>query len=169
MIATEKAGGTASGAPDLVRVALQRSSDGRLRASMLFAGNLAPKDLVAKTGPPGSICLRVYTSTKPGVLPPDYLVCATADAKGRTLRGSVLAEQVNKLPKRVGTAAISRSSKRGLVLRFSQSSVGKPSSIQFLAEATRQGCIRASCVDTLPNAPETKQLTLRADEAPPGR
>lgn len=169
VVAGEKAGGAAAGAPDLTRVSLQRSSDGRLRAGLTFASELEPKAFVAKSGPPGSACLRVYTNSTPGALPPDYLVCITSDAKGKAFRGTITAEQVNALPKKVGTAIVSRPSKRSVVLRFSQSSVGKPPVIRFLAEATREGCIRASCVDTLPNAPETKQLTLRAAEAPAGR
>jgi hypothetical protein len=106
VVATEKAGGAATGAPDLTRVSLQRGSDGRLRAGLSFASSLAVKDLVAKSGPPGSVCLRLYTSTKPGVLPPDFLVCATADAKGKAFRGTVMAEQVNALPKKVATAVV---------------------------------------------------------------
>ncbi len=168
VVASEKAGGAAADAPDLTRISLQRGSDGRLRAGFSFADALAVKDLVVKDGPPGSVCLRVYTSTTPGVLPPDYLVCATADAKGKTFRGTVLAEQVNALPKKVGTAAVSRTSSKSLVLRFSQSSVGKPPVVQFAAEATRAGCVRASCVDTLPDAPKTAKLILRI-EAPPER
>ncbi|MCW3040994.1 MAG: hypothetical protein JWM31_2899 [Solirubrobacterales bacterium] len=169
VVATEKAGGAATGAPDLTRVSLQRASDGRLRAGFSFAADLHPADLVAKSGPPGSVCLRVYVLATPGVLPPDYLVCVSADAKGKTLRGSVLAEQVNALPKRVATATVSQPGKRRVAVRFSQSSVGRPPVIQFLGEATRAGCPRASCVDTLPDAPQTKKLTLRAAEAPAGR
>ena len=40
--------------------------------------------------------------------------------------------------------------------------------IQFAAEATRAGCVRLGCVDTLPDAPATKKLILRR-EAPPER
>ncbi len=168
VVATEKAGGAAAGAPDLTRVSLQRSVDGRLRVGISFAEALTVKDMVAASGPPGSACVRLYTSTQPGVLPPDYLVCATPDAKGKALRGTVLAEQVNALPKKVATAAVSRASTKSLVLRFSQSAVGKPSVVQFAAEATRAGCVKAGCVDTLPNAPKTAKLVLRL-EAPPER
>ena len=45
-------------------------------------------------------------------------------------------------------------------MRFSQTSVGKPSVIRFAAEATRAGCTRASCVDTLPDSPKTAKLLL---------
>ncbi len=168
VIATEKAGGAAKGAPDLTRVSLQRGSDGRLRAGMSFASTLAMRDLIAREGPPGSVCLRVYTSTTPGVLPPDYLVCATVDARHRKFRGTVMAEQVNAFPKKVANAVVSRTSARSLVLRFSQSSVGKPPVIKFAAEATRAGCTKSGCVDTLPDAPQTAKLVLRL-EAPPER
>jgi hypothetical protein len=111
--------------------------------------------------------MRIYATTtaKPGVLPPDFLVCATPDSKGRALHGSVLAEQVNALPKKVGTAKVTRASQKSVVMRFSQSSVGKPALIHFAGEATKAGCVRTSCVDTVPDAPGTAKLLLRA-EAP---
>lgn len=166
VIVDEKRGDAADGTPDLTRLSLQRADDGRLRAGLTFADDLTPKRLVAKSGPPGSVCLKLFTNTKPGVLPPDFLICVTSDAKGTKLRASILAEQVNKLPKKVGTATITRPSRRSMVLRFSQSSVGRPAIIQFAAEATRPGCTKAGCVDTLPDAPGTAELTLRL-EAPP--
>lgn len=168
VVVTEKAGDVPAGAPDLKRLSLQRASDGRLRAGLTFAQDLPATALVAKSGPPGSVCLRLFTAATPGILPPDYLVCVTADAKGKTLRGSVLAEQVNRLPKRIGSAVVSRPSRRSIVLRFSQSVIGRPPVIQFAAEATRAGCVRAGCVDTLPDAPATAKLILRL-EAPPER
>lgn len=162
VVAREKAKDAAARAPDLRRTSLQRGGDGRLRATITLAAKLSTKDLVAKSGPPGSLCLRLYTRATPGVLPPDYLVCVTADAKGRRLRGTVLAEQVNALPKRVGRASVSQTkSRRSVIVRFSQTSVGRPSVIRFAAESTRAGCPRLSCVDTLPNAPGTSKLLLR--------
>lgn len=167
VVVTESTPDAATGAPDLVRAELQRSADGRLRAALIFAKNVTTKSLVAKTGPPGSVCMRIYTQSTPGVIPPDFLVCATPDSKGKALRGSVMAEQINALPKKVARAVVSRSSQKNVVLRFSQSSVSMPSQIRFEGEATRAGCVRTSCVDTLPDAPGTAKLLVRP-EAPAG-
>lgn len=157
VVLKEAAGDTA---PDLVRAELRRTADGRLRASIDLAHSVTAKSLLPKSGIPGSICLRIYTVATAGVLPPDYLVCATPDAKGQKLKASVMAEQVNELPKRVGTATVTRATNRSVVMRFSQSSIGKPAVITFAAEATRAGCARLSCVDTLPDAPKTAKLVL---------
>ena len=66
---------------------------------------------------------------------------------------------------RAGVAIVGRTSDRTMTLRFSQSVVGRPKTIDFTAEATKPGCTRVSCVDTAPNAPTIATLTA-ASEAP---
>src|SRR5205814_2227983 len=78
---------------DLVRVALGRASNGELRGAFTTAAAFSIKSMVAKDGVPGSVCLRLWTKTKPGGTPPDYLVCATADKDGKALDASVLQER----------------------------------------------------------------------------
>ncbi len=157
----EAAGDAASGAPDPVRLQLGVGSDGRLRAVVTLAKALDPKSLRAKSGPPGSVCLRLWTLTAPGTVPPDFLVCVTADKDGK-LRATISGERVNAQPRRIGSAALSRKSSRTLVLKFARSRVGNPKeTIRFAVESTKPGCTRVSCVDTLPNAPATATLKLR--------
>jgi hypothetical protein len=96
----------------------------------------------------------------PPDVPPDHLVCVTADSKG-ALRGSVLRERPNKLPVRVSSADVSRPSGRTVTVRFAQSAIGAPAKLQAAAESTRPGCPRVSCVDLAPDAPTTLPLTLR--------
>jgi hypothetical protein len=163
VVVKEAAGDAPS--PDMVRGELGRSSDGKLRAAITFAGAVSPKSLLSKTKSEGSICVRIYTAATPGLIPPDYLVCAAPDSKGKTFHGSVLAERVNALPRRVAKATVTRASQKSLVLKFSQSSVGKPATIEFSFEAARPGCDTADCADTLPNSPDAAKLVLRA-EAP---
>ncbi|WP_372790504.1 hypothetical protein [Paraconexibacter sp.] len=161
----------ASKAIDLMRVQLGRASDGRLRAAVTATESWAPKDLVAsKGGPPGSICLRLYTggSKVEGVVP-DYLVCITATKSGKKLRGSVLRERTNDFPERVTGAKVTRSSKRTVVVKFSQSSIGKPATVRFSAESTRAGCTRTSCVDAAPNLPTVGTVKLREPSATTNR
>jgi hypothetical protein len=155
---TADAGG---GPTDLTRVQLGFTSDHRLRAALTSATAWVAKDLLAKEGPPGSLCLRLWTVTKPGAAPPDYLVCITARSDGETTRGTVFKTKAGQPLTRVAGAIVGRTSERTVTMRFSQTAVGRPATIRFAAEATKPGCARVSCVDTAPEAPKTATFKLR--------
>ncbi|MEY2535842.1 MAG: hypothetical protein QOF29_3752 [bacterium] len=159
-VAVRDAPDAAVGGLDITRVQLGRAPDGRLRAALTLAAEWRVRDLPALSGPPGSLCLRLWTRSEPPATPADYLVCVTADEAGHHLRGSVLAQQGSEL-RRVGGATLARSSARTVVMRFSQSAIGRPAAVRFAGEATKPGCAVPSCVDTAPNAPGTATLTLR--------
>ena len=150
-----------AGAPDLTRVQVGLTSDRRLRAALTTAVGWVAKDLLAKEGPPGSLCLRLWTVTKPGAAPPDYLVCVTARQDGETTRGTVFKTKAGEQPTRVAGAIVGRTSERTVTLRFSQTAVGRPATVRFAAEATKPGCARVSCVDTAPDAPKTATFKVR--------
>jgi hypothetical protein len=150
-----------AGGLDLTRVQLERAEDGRLRAALTLAAPWRMRDLPAESGPPGSLCLRMWTRADPPNAPPDVLLCITADARAQHMRGSLLVERDGEL-RRVAGARLARSSERTVVARFSQTAVGRPARIRFAAEATAPGCARPVCVDTAPNAPATATLTLRS-------
>ncbi len=149
------------GAPDLTRVQLGLTSDRRLRAALTLATGWVAKNLLAKEGPPGSLCLRLWTVTKPGAAPPDFLACVTARQDGETTRGTVFKTQPGQELSRVAGAIVGRTSDRTVTLRFSQTAIGKPATIRFTAEATKPGCARVSCVDTAPEAPKTATFKVR--------
>jgi hypothetical protein len=149
------------GATDLTRVQLGLTSDHRLRAALTSATAWVAKDLLAKEGPPGSLCLRLWTVTKPGAVPPDYLVCITARQDGETTRGTVFKTKAGQALTRVGGAIVGRTSERTVTLRFSQTMIGRPATIRFAAEATKPGCARVSCIDTAPEAPKTATFKVR--------
>jgi hypothetical protein len=152
-----------AGALDLSRGSLARSGDGRVRLNLTLAESWTGKDLLADGDgrPPGSLCGKLWTAGQPPAAPPDYLVCATADADG-TLRGSILRVRANALPERSGRATVSRPSERSITLRFAQSAIGRPATLRAAGEATEPGCRRASCTDTVPDAPGVLTLVLRA-------
>jgi len=157
------AGGDVSGPLDLARVSLQRASDGRLRSVVRFAGAIAPKDLLAPSGPPGSICLRIWTAVDadPRAIRPDRLVCVTARSSDE-LRGGVYEVTGPALPKRLADASVKRSrSGRSLVIRFAQSALGSPRRFRFAAESTQPGCERADCIDTAPDKGAVRVFRLR--------
>jgi hypothetical protein len=149
-------------APDLTRAQLGLTSDRRIRVALTLSRGWVARDLIADSGPPGSLCVRMWTKTKPGAAPPDYIACITAREDAETTHGSVMKTIPNEAPQKVATAIVGRTSDRTVTLRFSQTAIGKPKTIRFAAEATKPGCARVSCVDTAPNAPKTATFRLRA-------
>jgi hypothetical protein len=150
-----------AGAPDLTRAQLGLSSDRRVRAALTLSAGWVARDLLAREGPPGSLCVRLWTVTKPGAAPPDFLVCATARQDGETMRGTVFKTGPNQELTKVAVAVIGRTSDRTATLRFSQTAIGRPATIRFIAEVTKPGCTRVSCVDTAPEAPKTATFRVR--------
>ena len=91
------------GALDVVRVALGRAVEGRLLGEVTMEKAWTTANLRAGAGPSGSICLQLYTARTAGAEPPDYLVCASPAATGEELRGRVLRDRANGLPRQVAT------------------------------------------------------------------
>jgi hypothetical protein len=160
-IVKDATGDVAKNPMDIVRVSLGRASNGELRGSLTAAAAFSAKAMVAKDGIPGSACLRLWTKTKPGATPPDYLVCATAEKDGKGLAGSVLQERAGTTPVRVGPAHVSRSTSHNITLRFGQSLVGRPATIDFAGETIPGGCDRITCTDTAPEDGKVARFRLR--------
>jgi hypothetical protein len=157
----DPAGDVSKNPMDLVRVSLGRASNGELRTSLTTAAAFKVSSMVAKDGIPGSVCLRLWTKTKPGGTPPDYLICATASKDGKSLDGSVLQEREGTTPTRVGPAHATRSGSRNITIRFGQSRVGRPALIKFAGETTPPGCDRITCTDVAPQNGKTAAFRLR--------
>jgi hypothetical protein len=158
------------GALDIVRVAMSRGTDGRLRGEVTMEKAWTTADLRSAAGPSGSICLTLSTTHEPGAEPPDWLVCATPPKQGEELHGRVLRDRANGLPREVAAAMVTRPTARTVYLRFAQSAIGRPASVRFAAEAITRAprCPRPlGCRDTAPDAPTTGNLTLRST-APSG-
>jgi hypothetical protein len=155
--------GDVSGALDLTRISLQRASDGRLRAALSFSAKLTPKTLLAGSGPPGSACVRIWTGAEadPASMRPDRLACVTARSDDE-FRAGVYETTGAALPKRVASASVKlTASGTSLVLRFTQSSIGRPQRLRFAVESTRPGCERAACIDTVPDGAMARTFRLR--------
>jgi hypothetical protein len=156
---------------DIVRVALGPRNDGMLRGEVTMEKAWTTADLRAESGPArpsGSICLQLYMTRVPGEDPADYLVCATPAPDGEELRGRVLRDRSNGLPRQVGAATVTRPTARTVYLRFGQTTVDRPARIRFAGEAVTRAakCPRPlGCRDTAPDAPGTRNLTLRSPSA----
>ena len=103
---------------DLVRVALGPRAEGELRGEITMQKPWTTADLREGGGPSGSICLQLWMARRPGDEPPDYLVCATPAPTGDELRGRVLRDRSNGLPRQVGAAIVTRPTSRTVYLRF---------------------------------------------------
>jgi hypothetical protein len=156
------------GKADLVRVALGPRADGQLRGELTMEKAWTTADLRAGGGPSGSICLQLWTARVRGDEPPDYLVCATPAPTGEELRGRVLRDRSNGLPRQVGAATVTRPTARTVYLRFAPQTINQPATIRFAGEAVTRAakCPKPlGCRDTAPNAPDTRNLTLRSPSA----
>jgi len=148
---------------DMTRVSFRRASDGRLRAVFTFAAPITPRALLARSGPPGAACLRIWTDpdADPKAARPDRLVCVTARSRSR-LRGGVYEVRGAALPGRVADASVKRTaSGRSIVVRFTQSSLARPQRIRFAVESTQPGCAGTTCIDTVPDRGAVRTFRLR--------
>lgn len=153
---------------DIARVTLAQDRDGRLRARVsTYEDWDAPLLLAGRSGPAGSVCLRMYIKSAPAASPPDFLACATPRADGRHLRGSVLQDAGGGLPRRVGTATVTRPTRRSVEMVFSPTRIGRPTTLRFAAEASQPaGCPRPrGCVDRAPDGARTRLFSLRSTTA----
>jgi hypothetical protein len=155
--------GDVSGPLDIQRAVVSRASDGRLRTVVTFVGAVTPKDLLTRTGPPGSACVRIWTApdADPTSMRPDRLVCLTA-GKDEKLRASVFAQRDAGLPRRTGAASVKAGTNgRSFAIRVSQSALGRPALIRFAIESTQPGCERLTCVDNVPDGGAVRRFRLR--------
>jgi len=150
---------------DIVRVALGPRNDGRLRGEVTMEKAWTTADLRTGSGAPGSICLQLYTKRVPGEDPPDFLVCASPAPGSDELRGRVLRDRSNGLPRQVGAATVTRPTERTVYLRFDPAAIARPAEVRFAGEAVTRAakCPKPlGCRDTAPDAPGTRNLTLHS-------
>lgn len=155
--------GDVTGVLDLQRASLNLAPDGRLRAVVTLARKVDPREMLAGTGPPGSICLKIWAAedADPTATRADRLVCVTARSS-EEVRASVFTQPGPGLPVRVASAPVSLTkSGRSLVVRISQTSLGRPELIRFAVESTRPGCERVSCIDEAPDKGVVRRFRVR--------
>ena len=124
------------------------------RADVGFAAVNVPgsnNDLVPWTAP----------NADPTAIRPDRLVCVTARSEDE-LRGGVYQQPGPGLPKRVADASAKlNKTGRSLIIRLSQSALGRPKRILVAVETTAPGCDRIGCIDSTPNDGSTRPFRLR--------
>jgi hypothetical protein len=116
----------------------------------------------AKSGPPGTLCMLIWTKHAITAAA-DYLVCAAPNAAATKLVGSVMRESAKgALPRKVATATVTRPNTRSVRLRFSLASIGSPVTLRYAGEATQfAGCPpETGCIDRAPNRRAAGTFTL---------
>jgi hypothetical protein len=142
--------------------ALNRSS-GQLVHVIDTYDPFVPANLFTKGKPPSSLCVEIWTTSKPGDAPPNYEVCATPDATGQGWKAAVARTRDKGAQVRVADATVQQPSPTRLVLRFAPDSIRKPASYRWRAETTSfaSDCQNAAgCQDFAPDRPDTAQTVL---------
>jgi hypothetical protein len=147
-----------AGALDITRASFGVGSDARLRLAVTLAADWTPRDLLARDGPPGTLCVRMWMRGRKAARTrrPEYLACLTVGEANDRLKGSVLRERASDLPERAGDATATKLSARTAVLRFGQSVVGRPRRLRWSAESVPPGCLELACTDVT----RTRRLKL---------
>jgi hypothetical protein len=133
----------------------------------------SPSDLLNRDGPPGSICINVWTTREPGEDAPNYDVCATSDRRGRVYRASIARH--TRSVRRVGTAVVEQASPTRLEIRFDPDRIRRPRSYRWVTQTATfgEGCDDPTgCEDFAPDRPEaalTRLGTPRRKKASRGR
>jgi hypothetical protein len=136
------------------RATHDRGND-RLAHIVRFHEGIGPRafrNQVAEHGPPGTVCVNVWTGRTPGEASPNYDVCVTSDRDNDDLVGSVSRLGPRGSVRRVGRAAAELTSRRRLVVRFDPDLIRRPASYRWSVQATtfENGCTRRGCSDVAP-------------------
>jgi hypothetical protein len=131
------------------------SSNDRLAHIVRFHEGIGPRALrnqVAEHGPPGSVCVNIWTRRTPGDASPNYDVCVSSDRDNENLVGSVSRLGPRGSVRRVGGAAAQLTSRRRLVVRFDPDVIRRPAAYRWSVEVTtfENGCTRRGCSDVAP-------------------
>lgn len=137
-----------------VRATHDRAND-RLAHIVRFHGPISPRNFrnaLQEHGPPGSVCVNIWTSRTPWEASPNYDVCVTGDRSRRRLLASVSRHGSRGSVRRVGRASAELTSARRLVVRFDPDLIRRPASYRWSVHVTsfERGCKRTGCQDVAP-------------------
>jgi hypothetical protein len=146
------------------RATHDRSND-RLAHVIRFHDPVGPRNFrnaVAEHGPPGSVCVNVWTRRTPWEASPNFDVCVTGDRSRRKLLASVSRLGPRGGVRRVGNASAQLTSRRRLVVRFDPDLIGRPAAYRWSVHVTtfESGCTRRGCQDFAPRRGRTVRTEL---------
>ena len=104
-------------------------------------------------GPPGSVCVNIWTTRTAWEQEPNFDVCVSGNRKFRGLRASVSRHKAGGAVRRVGPAQAELTSSRRLVIDFDPDLIKRPRAYRWTAQVTtfEKGCKRhLGCQDFAP-------------------
>lgn len=122
-----------------------------------------PSDLANDDPAPSSICIEIWTRSRPGEAPPNYEACATPDRRGRSFTGTISREREQGPDVKVGNVRLQRPARSRIVFRIDPDHIRRPRSYRWRAETTSfgGGCRSASgCPDYAPDRPGTAETRV---------
>ncbi len=147
-----------------VRASHDRTND-RLAHIVRFHETISPgsfRNAVAEHGPPGSVCINIWTRRTPWEASPDFDVCVSADRARRELLASVSRIGARGNVRRRGSASAQLTSRRRLVVRFDPDLIGRPGAYRWSVQVTtfERGCGERGCQDVAPRRGRSVRTAL---------
>ena len=152
-----------------VRAVHDRSND-RLAHIIRFHAGISPGDLknaIDEHGPPGSVCINIWTGRTPWEASPNFDVCVTADSAANDLVASVSKLGPRGGVRKRGAASAELTSRRRLVVRFDPDLIRRPAAYRWSVEVTTfaRGCTSRGCKDFAPRRGRSVRTELGAPAA----
>ncbi len=148
------------------RAVHDRSND-RLAHIVRFHERISPRNFrnaVAEHGPPGSVCVNIWTRRKPWEASPNYDVCVSANRSADDLVASVSRLGPRGGVRRRGPASAQLTRRRRLVVRFDPDLIRRPAAYRWSVHVTtfERGCTRRGCHDFAPRRGRSVRTELGA-------
>ena len=147
-----------------VRATFDRSND-RLVHIVRLHGRISPRNFrnaVQEHGPPGTVCVNMWTSRTPWEASPNYDVCVTGNRARNKLVASVSRLGRRGSVHRVGSAAARLDSPTRLFIRFDPDLIRRPAAYRWSVHVTtfERGCARRGCQDVAPRRGRSVRMRL---------
>ena len=141
------------------------TSNDRLAHVIRFHDRISPATFgndVSDHGPPGTVCVNIWTRRKPWEASPNFDVCVTTNRGEDALVASVSKLGPNGGVRRRGEASAQLTSRRRLVVRFDPDQIGRPAAYRWSVQATtfERGCTRRGCQDFAPRRGRSVRMEL---------
>ncbi len=152
-----------------VRAVHDRAND-RLAHIIHFHAAIAPSTLgneVEEHGPPGSVCVNIWTRRTPWEASPNFEVCVTPDRGEHDLQASVSKLGPRGGARKRGPASAELTTRRRLVVRFDPDLIRRPAAYRWSVEVTTfaRGCTSRGCKDFAPRRGRSVRTELGAPAA----
>ena len=146
------------------RAAFDRSND-RLAHIVRFHKAISPRNFrnaIAEHGPPGTVCINIWTTRTPWEASPNFDVCVSANRARTKLVASVSRLGPRGSVRRVGNASAQLTSRRRMVVRFDPDLIRRPAAYRWSVHVTtfERGCTRRGCQDVAPRRGRSVRMRL---------